>query len=242
MKISIKKFDPTLDEKPYFQEYDVPLVEYMTLLQALVYIDENFEPLALDYSCRGRTCGRCAMMLNGEACTACTTPLKEGSYTVEPLAGFPVIRDLVVDKKPVQDKISAIARRSNAQEITWERLQEPVDMHAYDVLGAVERCARCLVCHTSCPVVQMTPDRFIGPTGMVAVALRYYDPYDDSDRVRQAVDLGLWNCTMCGICDEVCPALEIDHLAIYQEIRDEATSKGLTDMAVSALRMGEKIE
>ncbi len=62
----------------------------MTLLQALVYINENCEELAYDWSCRGRICGRCAMMLDGVACTACTAPLTDDPHTVEPLEGFPV--------------------------------------------------------------------------------------------------------------------------------------------------------
>ena len=67
------------------------------------------------------------------------------------------------------------------------------------------------------PVVQMKGTKsFIGPTGMIAIANRFYDPYDQGDRVVEAVQNGLWTCTECGICDEVCKALEIDHLATWE--------------------------
>ena len=240
MKITIKKFDPTVDKVPYDKTYDVPHVQYMTALQAIIYIDENHEPLAYDYSCRGRSCGRCAMMVDGVACTACTTAIADTNHTIEPLKGFPVIRDLVVDKKVVQDSLSHLARRINSREVTWEDILKPVDMHTFVRLDATERCARCLVCHTSCDVMHLIPDKFAGPTAMTTIAMRFFDPYDEGDRVLQAVNLGLWNCTMCGICDEVCPALEIKHLEMWQELRDAAAARGLTEPMGSALKMGDR--
>ena len=79
MKITVKRYDPSKDNAPYETTYEVPHDdEYMTLLQALVYIHENEEPLAFDFSCRGRMCGRCAMMLDGEPVLACVEPLPDG--------------------------------------------------------------------------------------------------------------------------------------------------------------------
>lgn len=239
MIITVKKYDPTVDEAPYYKDYEVPFSEHMTLLQALVYIDENHEPLAFDFNCRGRTCGRCSMTLDGVACLACTTPLKDRDYTVEPLGKFPVIRDLVVDKRSAHDALSNLSERMTSQEITWEKILEPVGADIVEKLDALERCARCMVCSTNCPVVNSTPDRYAGPAAMMAIALRHYDPYDEGDRVLQAVKGGLWNCIMCGTCDTNCHCFEIDHLKIYQELRDAAEARGLTGKAASALKMGE---
>lgn len=75
MKITVKRYDPSKDNAPYDVTYEVPHDdEYMTLLQALVYIHENEEPLAFDFSCRGRMCGRCAMMLDGKRCWPASSP------------------------------------------------------------------------------------------------------------------------------------------------------------------------
>ena len=47
MKLTIKRYDPSKDNAPYETTYEVPHDdEYMTLLQALVYVHENEEPLA----------------------------------------------------------------------------------------------------------------------------------------------------------------------------------------------------
>ncbi|MFR1166480.1 MAG: 4Fe-4S dicluster domain-containing protein [Adlercreutzia equolifaciens] len=51
--------------------------------------------------------------------------------------------------------------------------------------------------------------------------------YDQADRIVEAVQGGLWDCTMCGTCTAHCNQLEIDHLAIWQKLRDAATERGL---------------
>lgn len=71
MKITVKRYDPSKDNAPYETTYEVPHDdEYMTLLQALVYIHENEEPLGirlllprahvrpLRYDARRRACTR----------------------------------------------------------------------------------------------------------------------------------------------------------------------------------------
>lgn len=123
MKITVKRYDPSKDNAPYEATYEVPHDdEYMTLLQALVYIHENEEPLAFDFSCRGRMCGRCAMMLDGEPVLACVEPLSDGSHVVEPLAGVPVVKDLVVDKSQVQARIAETYKRVRVAPLTEDRM------------------------------------------------------------------------------------------------------------------------
>lgn len=240
MNVKVRKYDPTVDKEPYYKTYEVPITEYMTVLEALVYIDENLEPLAFDYSCRGRTCGRCSVMLNGVPCTACTKAIQDTDNVVEPLAGVPVVRDLVVDKSAMQDRIGRIAVRVRPEELTWPEIQAPLDKAVYDRLNTTERCARCLVCNAACPARIESPERYIGPAGMVTIARRFFDPYDQGDRVAQAVQEGLWNCIMCGKCDEVCPAQDIKHIEMWNELRQAATARGLTGKSPSVLPFGEK--
>ena len=49
---------------------------------------------------------------------------------------------------------------------------------------------------------------------MLAVAFRHFDAYDQADRIVEAVQGGLWDCTMCGTCTSLCNQLEIDHLML----------------------------
>ncbi len=228
MKITVTKYDPSMDAAPYTVDYEVPHKEYMTALEAMVYINENCEELAFDYSCRGRVCGRCAVMVDGNPTLACVTTIDDSNHTIEPLNGYPVVRDLVVDRHGLHDKLSKMRKRIRATEITHADVVAPMDPEQYNCAESLEWCARCGVCNAGCPVLNMAggAGKYVGPAGMVAIASRYYDPLDQGDRVIQAVQEGLYSCIMCGKCDEVCSALEIDHLAIWTDLRNAAKERG----------------
>lgn len=226
MKLTVKRYDPTKDDAPYTVDYEVPSNgEYMTLLEGLMYIHENYEPLAFDFACRGRLCGRCAMMLDGVPVLACVEPLKDGSHVIEPLAGMPVIRDLIVDKSRAHKKLEETYERVRFEPIDMKELQT-FNMEVQDDILDVEHCCRCQVCTAGCPAKAANPS-YIGPSRMLAVAFRHFDPYDQSDRILEAVQGGLWDCLMCGNCDKVCNALEIDHMGIWKKLRDAAEARGL---------------
>ncbi|MDR0500407.1 MAG: 4Fe-4S dicluster domain-containing protein [Coriobacteriales bacterium] len=228
MKITIKHYDPSKDAAPYDVSYDVPHEDdYMTLLQALVYIHENLAPLSFDYICRGRMCGRCAMMLDGNPVLACVEPISEGSHAVEPLAGLPVVKDLIVDKSQVQAKISETYKRVRVSPLTEDDLQVYNQNDSDDLFG-IQYCARCQVCTAACPARKVN-SAYIGPSHMLGVAFRHFDPYDQADRIVEAVQGGLWSCIMCGNCTKACNQLEIDHLRVWQKLRDEAMDRGFSD-------------
>ena len=229
MKIQIQKYDPSVDDEPYVKEFDVAYHDKMTVLEALVTVNDEQEPVVFDYSCRGRTCGRCAMALNGQPCLACVTLVDEqGDNLIEPLPGFPIVRDLIVDKTVMTNRIADIMVRQRAFPLELEEVQAPVDPATYAKIDPLEHCARCGVCVAACPVVNtLGPKEYIGPAGMLAIGLRYYDPFDQGDRVVQAVQNGLWNCTQCGTCDSVCKALEIDHQSVWADLRRAAEERGL---------------
>lgn len=87
--------------EPFFQQYTVDLAgEEINLLQALEKIYETQDDtLAFRrYSCGLQLCNSCMMCINGKNTHACMTVLEPGrEYVVEPLAGRPVIRDLIVE-------------------------------------------------------------------------------------------------------------------------------------------------
>lgn len=226
MKIKVFKYDPAVDAAPYYKEYEVPYKDKMTALEALVYVHENFEEVAYDYSCHGRMCGRCAMMLNGTPVMMCAEPLEEGKdYTIEPLAGYPVIRDMIVDRSQFDDRLSKRYARMRVEPLTSETVNN-FDASNTSTLYSLEWCSRCGICQAACPVVASTPDKYEGPAFMLAYAYRHLDSYDQGDRILEAVDGGLYHCIMCGRCHDVCPQVDINHMAIYQTLRDAAEDKG----------------
>lgn len=228
MKIEVYKFDPATDTEPHYVSGEVEYREKMTAMEALVAFHENVEPINFDYSCGCRLCGRCAMMLNGEPTLVCVEPIENASYKFEPLEGYPVIRDLVVDKKTFDDQLSGIYERIRIEPFNEETIiPKEYDPSTKQDLYSLEFCCRCGVCNASCPAVKEYPEEFVGPASMIAIAYRHLDPLDQGDRVMEAVSKGLYRCIMCGKCDDVCQQQDIDHIKMWQMLRDAAEERGI---------------
>ncbi len=100
MKFRIYRYNPELDAKPRYQEYDVTLeATDRMLLDALIRVKAHDDTLSFRRSCREGVCGSDAMNINGKNGLACVTNVKDLREPVElrPLPGLPVIRDLIVD-------------------------------------------------------------------------------------------------------------------------------------------------
>ena len=98
--IHVLRSDEKDSAEPAFVSFAVPHDKDMTVLAALLWIQDNLDgTLALRYSCRGAVCGSCAMVINGDIALACRTHLRNlpADVFVEPLPNLPIQKDLVVD-------------------------------------------------------------------------------------------------------------------------------------------------
>ena len=98
IEIKVFRFDPTGDEKPRFQEYEIVKDEKMSVLSALQYIYRNLDAsLSIQgYYCYRKLCTVCMLRINGKNKLGCRT-LVEDNMTIEPVNQYPLIKDLVVD-------------------------------------------------------------------------------------------------------------------------------------------------
>ncbi len=195
-----------------FQSYEVPYHRHWVVLDALNWIkDEVDGTLTYRWSCRMGVCGSCGMMVNGEPKLTCAAFLKDyfpRSIRVEPLAYFPVERDLVIDMDGFLAKLKSIKpwiiRDKDKSLDEGEYLQSPNQLASFKQYSM---CINCLLCYAACPVVGAEED-FIGPAAM-ALAQRYnLDSRDEGEHQRAealTADEGAWGCTFVGECTEVCP-------------------------------------
>jgi len=100
VSLKIFRYDPAVDQAPTYKTYEVLWQEGMLLLPAVKYVRDNIdETLAFrDYCCGCSWCMSCLMMVNGKGMRTCSRILQPGeSILLEPMKGFPIIKDLVVD-------------------------------------------------------------------------------------------------------------------------------------------------
>lgn len=94
-------------ETPRFDDFEVPFEEGMSVLDALRWIRAHRDStLAIRYSCiNANACKTCMALVNGEVEYTCIAKLTPGVVTVEPLPKRALIRDLVTDIIPNDEKL-----------------------------------------------------------------------------------------------------------------------------------------
>ena len=131
-----------------------------------------------------------------------------GPIRVEPLANFPVERDLVIVLDDFMDKLRAvkpwIIRDEEKPLSEGEYRQTPAQLADYKQYSM---CINCMLCYAACPVYQ-NDEHFLGPA-LLALGQRYnHDSRDQGQDSRYDVmwtSEGIWDCTFVGECSAVCP-------------------------------------
>ena len=101
VKVKIFRYNPDTDVAPTYKTYIVPWEGTGNVTQLLKQVYEEMDrTLAWRYYACGyhTSCNNCVMTINGQAAKACFTKVKPGDeLTLEPMKGYPIIRDLAVD-------------------------------------------------------------------------------------------------------------------------------------------------
>jgi len=97
----------TANEEGRYENFEVPYENGMSVLDALRWIRVNLDSsLAIRYSCiNANACKTCMALVNGEVEYTCIAKLSPVTITVEPLPKRPLIRDLVTDTVPDDEKL-----------------------------------------------------------------------------------------------------------------------------------------
>ena len=206
----IKRFNPDKDKKPHYEEYRVELEQTDRVLDGLNEIKWRQDgTLTYRRSCAHGVCGSDAMRINGRNRLACKVLIKDlpDHLTIEPMLGFTVIKDLVVDLEPFFEKYRSIAPyliNDSPAPHDAERLQSPEDRARYD---DGTKCILCAACTTSCPPFWANKE-FVGPAAIVNAHRFIFDSRDEGAEERLAVlntRNGVWRCRTVFNCTDACP-------------------------------------
>jgi fumarate reductase iron-sulfur subunit len=231
--LKVTRYEPELDEEPWVQSFDVPLRDEWVVLDGLNYIKDRLDgTLSYRWSCRMGICGSCGMLVNGEPVLTCASFLVDyapGPIRVDPLANFPIVRDLIVNIGDFMAKLPRVSpwlvRDAEKPVEDGEYLQTPEELDEY---RQYSMCINCMLCYSACPVYGLDPD-FVGPAA-IALAQRYnLDSRDDgaAERLEALIHPdGLWACTFVGECTTACPK-DVDPAGAIQRYKLTAALESL---------------
>ena len=184
-------------------------------------VNERKEPIAFDHDCREGICGMCSLYINGHphgpatGATTCQIYMRRfndgDTITVEPWrsAGFPVIKDLMVDRT-AYDKImqaggyvsvnTGAPQDANAILIPKENADEAMD------------CATCIGCGACVAACKNGSAMLFVSSKVSQLALLPQGRVEAAARAKKMIarmdELGFGNCTNTRACEAVCPKNE----------------------------------
>ncbi|MFX0042282.1 MAG: (Fe-S)-binding protein, partial [Candidatus Hodarchaeota archaeon] len=86
-------------------------------------------------------------------------------------------------------------------------------MNEKEILEVIESCIDCKSCMDSCDTYSVTQEEFKSPNGRLKISKKVFRNENLSEEER----IGLYTCTLCGICDRTCqqniPIADIIHSA-----------------------------
>jgi succinate dehydrogenase / fumarate reductase, iron-sulfur subunit len=232
VKVRILRYNPESDSKPHFEDYVVeaePMDRVLDLLHEVKWRHDG--SLALRRSCAHGICGSDAMLINGVNRLACKLLVKDVDQpiTVEPIRGFPVLKDLIVDMEPFFAGYRAVKPwlmvEEGDHEPERERLQSPEERARYD---DTTKCILCAACTTSCPIF-WSDQEYVGPAAIVNAHRFIFDSRDAgaSERLEILTSRnGAFKCRTVFNCTDACPRgikvtkaiQEVKRAALYDSI------------------------
>lgn len=220
--LKIKRFNPEKDPKPYWVKYEVEAEPTDRVLDTLNEVKWRYDgSLAYRRSCAHGICGSDGMMINGVNRLACKVLIKTVApvITIEPLRGFRVIKDLIVDMGSFFRKYREVKPYliNYDPEPQKERLQSPEERERFD---DTTKCILCACCTTSCPIFWYNSE-YIGPAAIVNAHRFLFDSRDQGAEERLEVlnqRSGVWRCRTIFNCTDACPR-EIDVTKAIEDIK-----------------------
>jgi fumarate reductase iron-sulfur subunit len=209
--VEVYRYDPEQSLQGHMLAYQVPRIEKITILDALVYIQRHYDrSLAFRYACRLGMCGTCTVMVNGVPRWACRTSIERlgvDTIRIAPLRFLPVVKDVLVDYEPFFTKYRVAQSYFVPREERTEVAPiSPVSRERRAIDPNLE-CITCGACYASCTMLGHDAE-YLGPAALNRAYTLVRDSRDGARHARLAAvggEHGCWRCHSLFNCTEVCP-------------------------------------
>ena len=200
------------------EEFSVPWEPYMNVLSALMAVQRNpvtvdrktTTPVIWDSNCLEEVCGACTMIVNGRVRQGCSAMIDTLTQPIklEPMAKFPVVRDLRVDRTRIFEAFKRVHAWIDVDG-TYDTGPGPrYSQEQADIRYSLSRCMACGCCMDACPNYGPQSD-FIGAAAISQARLFNTHPTGamTADTRLQALQDpgGIGGCGLAQNCVKVCP-------------------------------------
>jgi len=199
-------------------------------------VNENKEPIAFEHDCREGICGSCGTMINGQphgpqrgtaTCQLHMRTFADGdTIVVEPwrAAGFPIVKDLVVDRSALDHIIEAGGYITVSTGSAPDANLIPVPKKTSDLAMDAAACIQCGACIAACPngAGQLFTASKIQHLNLLPQGQA--ERYQRTEAMVDTMEDYFGSCTNMGECSPACPKeISLDVIALMN--RDYAKAK-----------------
>ncbi|MFN8542861.1 MAG: succinate dehydrogenase iron-sulfur subunit [Candidatus Binatia bacterium] len=233
------------DTPPYWHAFRVPWKPNHNVISVLMEIRQNpvttagerVPAPAWEASCLEEVCGACTMVINGGVRQACTALIDhyEQPITLEPASKFPVVRDLIVDRRRMFNALKRVK--------AWIPVDGTYDLgpgprmapELQELRYALSECITCGCCVEVCPQVHLEdgPEGFVGAAAIGQTLLQNLHPTGAMNKDERLGALmgpgGIEGCGNAQNCVQACPK-ELPLTHAIAEIGRQTTLKWFRDV------------
>jgi succinate dehydrogenase / fumarate reductase, iron-sulfur subunit len=215
-----------------FETYDVTVSEDASFLEMLDLVNEQLiergeEPIEFAHDCREGICGTCGLMINGQAhgprletatCQLHMRTFSDGDeIVIEPwrAAGFPIVKDLVVDRTAFDRIIEAGGYISVDTGSAPDGNLIPVPKDTADLAMDAAACIGCGACVAACPngAAQLFTSAKVAHLNLLPQGGP--ERYERVSSMVDTMEEFFGSCTNMGECEAACPkGISIDFIAL----------------------------
>ena len=225
-----------------FKEYEAKGISpESSFLEMLDVVNERLVeagdvPIEFDHDCREGICGTCGVMINGhphgdqKGTATCQLHMRKFSdgdrIVIEPwrATGMPVVRDLIVDRSPLDRIIEAGGYVSINTGGTPDANLIPVPKEAAESSMDAAACIGCAACIAACPnsAGQLFTSAKLAHLNLLPQGQP--ERYERTIAMVDKMEEFFGSCTNHGECEEACPkSISINNIAFMN--RDYMVAK-----------------